>query len=69
MCEKLLFTLFFFFHMPWCIVHVPRIVHQALVLKKKKNPNVGLKMRIQAHTMLIKVERSFYIFSMLTNGS
>ena len=37
MCEKLLFTLFFFtVHMPWYTVHVPWIVHQALVLKKKK---------------------------------
>ena len=37
MCEKLLFTLFFTIHMPWCNVYVSLTVHQTLVLKKKKN--------------------------------
>ena len=41
MCKKLLFTLFFTIHMPWCNVHVSLTVHQTLVLKKKK-PHTNL---------------------------
>ena len=44
-CVKNYFSLFFFtVHMPWYTVHVPWIVHQALVLKKKKKKN-KFKMR------------------------
>ena len=39
MCEKLLFTLFFIVDMPWCTVHVPWTVHQALVFKTKEAKN------------------------------
>ena len=33
----IIIIIYFTVNMPWCIVHVPWTVHQALVLKKKKN--------------------------------
>ena len=42
-------------HMPWCNVHVPWTVHQALVKKKKKTQNVDVREAIQ---MVPKIEIS-----------